>query len=198
MDTVIAVTRATVRGMWWSKKTSALVARSKERRLSTTSVCPLKTNSPKTTLSAARRSLNDKVLASSVYSQTHRVWLASYSRQRNEAKRARSCVDILYFVMQANELQDFAGRGHGDLVGTLGGYLSHRTACAAVLLPPPLEGLLPFLGFITLGFLHRDTSPERLQRPCDASGEHAATLSRTQRVYVAWSQEQHEHSVMPG
>ena len=37
LDTVIAVTRATVRGMWWSKKT-ALVARSKERRLSTTSV----------------------------------------------------------------------------------------------------------------------------------------------------------------
>src|SRR5712691_6489705 len=91
LDTVIAVTRATVRGMWWSKKTRALVARSKERRLSTTSVCPLKTNSPKTTFWAARGSLNDKVLASSVYSHTHRVWLASYSRQRNEAKRARRC-----------------------------------------------------------------------------------------------------------
>jgi len=67
-----------------------------------------------------------------------------------------------------------------------------------VLLPPPLEGLLPFLGFVPLGFLHRDTSPERLHCPCDASGEHVATLCRTQRVYVAWSQEQHGHSVMPG
>src|SRR5207247_10432866 len=100
--------------------------------------------------------------------------------------------------MQTNELQDFSCRGHGDLVDTLGGYLGHRTACAEVVLPPPLEGLLPFLGFVTLGFLHRDTSPERLHRPCDTSGEHVATLSRTRRVCLAWSQEQHRHIVLTG
>src|SRR5712691_7868059 len=99
--------------------------------------------------------------------------------------------------MPANQLQDFAGRGHGDLVGTLGGYLRQWTACTR-LLPPSLEGLLPFLGFVPLGFLHRDTSPERLHRPCDASGEHVATRSRTRRVCVAWSQEQHGQIVMPG
>jgi hypothetical protein len=66
------------------------------------------------------------------------------------------------------------------------------------LLPPLLEGLLPFLGFVPLGFLHRDSSPERLHRPGDTSGKHVATLSRTRRVYVAWSQEQHGHIVMPG
>jgi hypothetical protein len=100
--------------------------------------------------------------------------------------------------MQANELHEFAGRGPGDLVGTLWGYLAHRTACGGVLLPPLLEGLLPFLGFVTLGFLHRVSSPERLHRPGDTSGEHVATLSRTRRVYVAWSQEQHGHSIMHG
>ena len=87
---VAAVTRATVRGMYVSKKTMAWVARSNARRLRTTSRALLKTNSPKTTLLAARRSLSGKALASSVYNQTHRFWLASYSRQRNEAKMARS------------------------------------------------------------------------------------------------------------
>jgi len=58
--------------------------------------------------------------------------------------------------------------------------------------------LLPFLGFVPLGFLHRASSPARLHRPGDASGEHVATLSRTQRVYLAWSQEQHGHIVMHG
>src|SRR6266851_3574020 len=65
--------------------------------------------------------------------------------------------------MQANELQDFACHGHGDLVGTLWGYLGQWTACAR-LLPPPLEDLLPFLGFGALGFLHRDTTPARRSR----------------------------------
>jgi hypothetical protein len=100
--------------------------------------------------------------------------------------------------MQANELQEFAGRGHGDLISTLRGYLGHRTAYARVLLLPPLEGLLPFLGFVPLGFLHRATSPARFHRPGDASGEHVATLSWTRRVCVAWSQEQHGHIVMQG
>src|ERR1700704_2829584 len=100
--------------------------------------------------------------------------------------------------MQANELEDFAGRGQGDLVSVLRGYLGHRTACAEVVLPPPLEGLLPFLGFIPLGFLHRDSSPERLHRHGDTSGEHVVTLSRTRRVSLAWSQEQHGHIVMYG
>src|SRR5215813_6487001 len=99
--------------------------------------------------------------------------------------------------MQTNELHEFAGCRHGDLVGTLRGYLGHRTACAGLLLPP-LEGLLPFLGFVPLGFLHHATSPTRLHRPGDTSGEHVVTLSRTRRVYLAWSQEQHGHSVMPG
>src|SRR5215831_20015277 len=100
--------------------------------------------------------------------------------------------------MQTDQLQEFAGCRHGDLVGTLWGYLGHRTACAGMLLPPLLEGLLPFLGFVTLGFLHRDPSPERLHRPCDAYGEHVATLSRTRRVCMARSQEQHRHCVMYG
>jgi hypothetical protein len=66
------------------------------------------------------------------------------------------------------------------------------------LLPPSLEGLLPFLGFVPLGFLHRAASPARLHRPGDASGEHGATLSWTRRVPLAWSQEQHGYSVMHG
>src|SRR5215831_17978564 len=98
--------------------------------------------------------------------------------------------------MQAYQLQEFAGRGHGNLVGALWGYLGQRTWSTEVLLPPTLKGLLPFLGFVTLGFLHRDPSPARLYRPCDASGEHIATLSRTRRVCLARSQEQHGHSVM--
>src|SRR5215467_6154157 len=85
--------------------------------------------------------------------------------------------------MQANEMQDFAGHSDSDVVGTLGGSLGHRTTCGGVLLPP-LEGLLPFLGFVPLGFLHRDSSPARLHRPGDTSGEHVATLSRTRRVYL--------------
>ena len=44
---VAAVTRATVRGMYVSKKTMAWVARSNDRRLRTTSRALLKTNSPK-------------------------------------------------------------------------------------------------------------------------------------------------------
>jgi hypothetical protein len=78
--------------------------------------------------------------------------------------------------MQANELQDFAGHSYSDVVSTLGGYLGQRTACAEVLLPPPLKGLLSFLGFVTLGFLHRDPSPARLHRPGDTSGEHVWTF----------------------
>src|SRR2546428_14145019 len=93
--------------------------------------------------------------------------------------------------MQTNQLHDFAGRGHGDLGSTLWGYLRHRTLGAEVLLPPTLEGLLPFLGFVALGFLHRDPSPARRHRPCDASGVHVAVslhLPRSwQRLVVSWS-----------
>src|ERR1044072_5151207 len=103
--------------------------------------------------------------------------------QRGEA--GSQLFDVQDLIMQTNELHEFAGRGHGDVVGALWGYLGQGTACGGVLLPPLLEGLLPFLGFVTLGFLHRDSSPERLHRPSDTSDEHVATLSRTRRVYLA-------------
>ena len=54
---------------------------------------------------------------------------------------------ILDLVMQTNELQDFAGRGHGDLVSVLWGYLGQWTACSGRSLPPTLEGFPPFLAF---------------------------------------------------
>src|SRR5438128_6532186 len=60
--------------------------------------------------------------------------------------------------MQANELHDFAGRGHGDLVGALWGYLGQWTACGGSSLPPTLEGFPPVPHFFAAFGCHRAPS----------------------------------------
>src|SRR4029450_2431044 len=49
--------------------------------------------------------------------------------------------------MQTNELHEFTGRGHGDLVSVLRGYLGQWAAGGGSSLPPTLEGFPPFLHF---------------------------------------------------
>src|SRR6266702_421421 len=71
--------------------------------------------------------------------------------------------------MQTNELQDFAGCRHGDLVGTLGGYLGHKTACGGRALPPTLEGFPPVPHFFAAFGCHGAPSSPRLVLVSDVS-----------------------------
>src|SRR5215831_1541603 len=60
--------------------------------------------------------------------------------------------------MQTNELHEFTGRGHGDLVGTLWGYLGQGTACSDSALPPTLKNFPPVPDFFAAFGCHRTPS----------------------------------------
>src|SRR5262249_19156820 len=78
------------------------------------------------------------------------------------SKDGAELVGVHDLVMETNELHDFAGRGHGDLIGILWWYLGQWTAGGGSTLPPTLEGFPPFLHFSAAFGCHRAPSSPRL------------------------------------